>query len=114
MSFENEINTLFQAGLKLFNDKNFYDAHEKWEDLWSDYYLKDRLFIQGLIQLSVSFVHLKNNNMNATIGYFIGFALGCIAMFIAIKLNFSSIAKMILIFSRLIGSVIISWVGDEK
>ena len=64
MSFENEINTLFQAGLKLFNDKNFYDAHEKWEDLWADYYLKDRLFIQGLIQLSVSFVHLKNNNMN--------------------------------------------------
>ena len=64
MSFENEINTLFQAGLKLFNDKNFYDAHEKWEDLWSDYYLKDRLFVQGLIQLSVSFVHLKNNNMN--------------------------------------------------
>ena len=64
MSFEKEINTLFQAGLKLFNEKNFYDAHEKWEDLWSDYYLKDRLFIQGLIQLSVSFVHLKNNNMN--------------------------------------------------
>ena len=64
MSFENGINTLFQAGLELFNDKNFYDAHEKWEDLWSDYYLKDRLFIQGLIQLSVSFVHLKNNNMN--------------------------------------------------
>ena len=56
----------------------------------------------------------KNNNMNATIGYFIGFALGCIAMFIAIKLDFSSIAKMILIFSLLIGSVIISWVGDEK
>ena len=64
MSFDKEINTLFQAGLKLFNEKNFYDAHEKWEDLWSDYYLKDRLFIQGLIQLSVSFVHLKNNNMN--------------------------------------------------
>ena len=64
MSFENEINTLFQAGLKLYNEKNFYDAHEKWEDLWSDYYLKDRLFIQGLIQLSVSFVHLKNNNLN--------------------------------------------------
>ena len=52
--------------------------------------------------------------MNATIGYFIGFALGCIAMFIAIKHDFSSIAKMILIFSLLIGSVIISWAGDEK
>ena len=56
----------------------------------------------------------KNNIMNSTIGYFIGFALGCIAMFIAIKLDFSSIAKMILIFSLLIGSVIISWAGDEK
>jgi len=56
----------------------------------------------------------KNNIMNSTIGYFIGFALGCIAMFIAIKLDFSSIAKMILIFSLLIGSVIISWSGDEK
>ena len=56
----------------------------------------------------------KNNNMNATIGYFIGFSLGCIAMFISIKLDFSSIAKMILIFSLLIGSVIISWAGDEK
>ena len=52
--------------------------------------------------------------MNATIGYFIGFALGCIAMFISIKLDFSSIAKMILIFSLLIGSVIISWAGDEE
>ena len=52
--------------------------------------------------------------MNATIGYFIGFTLGCIAMFIAIKLDFSSIAKMVLVFSLLVGSVIISWVGDEK
>ena len=62
-------------------------------------------------QTSYSF---NNKNMNATIGYFIGFALGCIAMFIALKLDFSSIAKMVLVFSLLIGSVIISWVGDEK
>ena len=65
----------------------------------------------GKNQTSNSF---NNKNMNATIGYFIGFALGCIAMFIALKLDFSSIAKMVLIFTLLIGSVIISWVGDEK
>lgn len=52
--------------------------------------------------------------MNATIGYFIGFTLGCIAMFIAIKLEFSSVAKMVLVFSLLIGSVVISWAGDEE
>ena len=64
MSEELEKKKLFKKGLRYYKLKNFYDAHEAWEDLWSDYYLKDRLFIQGLIQLSVSFVHLKNNNMN--------------------------------------------------
>ena len=43
---------------------NFIEAHEAWEDLWSDYNLDDKKFIQGLIQLSVSFVHLENNNLN--------------------------------------------------
>jgi predicted metal-dependent hydrolase len=58
-----KINALYNEGKKEFLDGKYYDAHEVWEDLWSDYYLKDRKFIQGLIQLSVSFVHLKNGNM---------------------------------------------------
>ena len=33
---------LFLSGLKTFNEENFFDAHEIWEDLWSEYYLKDR------------------------------------------------------------------------
>ena len=32
--------------------------------MWSEYYLKDRDFIQGLIQLAVCFVHLQNENIN--------------------------------------------------
>ena len=58
-----KIDILFERGKIEYQKGNFYDAHEIWEDLWSDYYLKDRKFIQGLIQLSVSFVHLKNSNM---------------------------------------------------
>ena len=58
-----KINTLYNEGKKEFLEGKYYEAHEIWEDLWSDYYLKDRKFIQGLIQLSVSFVHLKNGNM---------------------------------------------------
>ncbi|MBD30739.1 MAG: hypothetical protein CMG44_00850 [Candidatus Marinimicrobia bacterium] len=57
------IDILFERGKIEYQKGNFFDAHEIWEDLWSDYYLKDRKFIQGLIQLSVSFVHLKNSNM---------------------------------------------------
>ena len=58
-----KIEYLFIKGKEEFLAGNYYDAHEIWEELWSDYYLKDRKFIQGLIQLSVSFVHLKNSNM---------------------------------------------------
>ena len=55
---------LYQEGLNYFNSVDYFEAHESWEDLWSDFYLEDRKFIQGLIQLSVSFVHLERENMN--------------------------------------------------
>ena len=58
-----KIENLFREGLTYFQSGEYFEAHESWEELWSDYYLKDRRFIQGLIQLSVSFVHLENNNL---------------------------------------------------
>ena len=64
MNEEEKKDRLFFKGLKHYKLHEFYEAHEAWEDLWSDYYLEDRKFIQGLIQLAVSFVHLENNNLN--------------------------------------------------
>ena len=55
---------LFFAGLLAYEEKDFFEAHELWEELWSEYYLDDKTFIQGLIQLAVSFVHLGNGNLN--------------------------------------------------
>ena len=55
---------LFQKGIDAFNDRCFYDAHEYWEELWLDFKLQDAKFIQGLIQLAVSYFHLFNNNLN--------------------------------------------------
>ena len=55
---------LFQKGIDAFNDRCFYDAHEHWEELWLDFKLQDAKFIQGLIQLAVSYFHLFNNNLN--------------------------------------------------
>ena len=63
MNDADKIESLFQEGLKHYRDGDYFEAHESWEELWSDYYLMDRKFIQGLIQLSVSFVHLKNGNI---------------------------------------------------
>ena len=54
---------LFKKGILFFNKKEFYNAHEKWEELWTEYKLKDPKFIQGLIQLSVAFFHITNSNL---------------------------------------------------
>ena len=63
MNDSEKIESLFQEGLNNFRSGEYFEAHESWEELWSDYYLPDRRFIQGLIQLSVSFVHLENGNL---------------------------------------------------
>tara|TARA_B100000676_G_scaffold240805_1_gene241819 strand:+ start:774 stop:1148 length:375 start_codon:yes stop_codon:yes gene_type:complete len=54
---------IFLKGIDSFNNKSFYDAHESWELLWTEYALQDALFIQGLIQLSVAFFHITNLNL---------------------------------------------------
>ena len=59
---------LFTKGSDAFNKHDFYDAHEYWEDLWSDYRLKDAKFIQALIQLSVGYFHISNRNINGANG----------------------------------------------
>ena len=55
---------LFNKGIEAFNKREFYDAHEYWEELWLDCKLNDAQFIQGLIQLSVSYFHFFNQNLN--------------------------------------------------
>ena len=64
MNEEEKKEQLFFEGLQAYEEKDFFEAHELWEELWSEYYLDDKTFIQGLIQLAVSFVHLGNGNLN--------------------------------------------------
>ena len=64
MNEEEKKEQLFFDGLQAYEEKDFFEAHEIWEELWSEYYLDDKTLIQGLIQLAVSFVHLGNGNLN--------------------------------------------------
>ena len=57
-----EVDRLFHNGVAAFNDRQFYEAHEYWEEIWLDFKLQDALFIQGLIQLAVCYFHLFNKN----------------------------------------------------
>ena len=63
MNEEEKKEQLFFDGLQAYEEKDFFEAHELWEELRSEYYLDDKTFIQGLIQLAVSFVHLGNGNL---------------------------------------------------
>ena len=63
MNDNEKIKLLYSKGMRCYNSGDYFNAHEHWEELWSDHYLEDRKFIQGLIQLAVSFVHLQNGNL---------------------------------------------------
>lgn len=53
----------FIEGVEFFNDCEFFEAHEVWEDLWSDYQGPSRRFYQGLIQVAVCLHHFGNGNI---------------------------------------------------
>ena len=41
-----------RRGIELFNRREFYEAHEAWEEGWIDELTDDRLLLQGLIQVA--------------------------------------------------------------
>src|SRR6186713_2103217 len=53
---------LFEKGLLFFNAGSYYEAHEKWEDLWRVTPAPLRVFYQGLIQAAVGLHHLQKGN----------------------------------------------------
>ena len=49
-------------GIEQFNSGRYFECHDTLEDLWHDTRGRDRLFLQGLIQISVGFHHFFNTN----------------------------------------------------
>ena len=52
----------YLAGVVRFNRGEYFDAHEVWEDLWTDCPAADRRFYQALIQAAVALHHWGNRN----------------------------------------------------
>jgi uncharacterized protein len=53
----------FRRGVGLFDEGEFFEAHEEWEALWHETRGAARDFIQGLIQVTSAMHHLRNGNM---------------------------------------------------
>jgi predicted metal-dependent hydrolase len=54
---------LYLAGIAYFNDCDYYESHEVWEELWTEYRGPSRKFYQGLIQAAVALYHFGNGNI---------------------------------------------------
>jgi predicted metal-dependent hydrolase len=46
-------------GIDLFNCREFYEAHEAWEEGWIDEISDNRVLLQGLIQVAAGFFKLQ-------------------------------------------------------
>lgn len=57
----------YLAGIVLFNDHDFFEAHEVWEDLWAESHGDQRRFFQGLIQAAVALCHFSNGNLGGAV-----------------------------------------------
>jgi uncharacterized protein len=60
----------YLAGIVLFNERDFFSAHEVWEDLWNDCGDADRRFYQALIQAAVALYHYGQGNLRGAIKLF--------------------------------------------
>ena len=52
----------YRRGIRLFNHRHYYDAHEVWEDVWREERGPEKKFLQGLIQVAVALHHHSTGN----------------------------------------------------
>src|SRR5438128_8247685 len=52
----------FFRGIQLFNEAEFFEAHEVLEDVWRAAPATEKRFLQGLIQIAVAFHHHSTGN----------------------------------------------------
>ena len=66
MNEENKIKfqDSFCIALNLFNNHEWYDAHDAFEEIWNSSDGDERQVIQGILQVSVSQFHLSKGNLN--------------------------------------------------
>jgi hypothetical protein len=57
---------LFAHGVKLFNTRYFFEAHEAWEEIWLHTAPPEKTFLQGLIQVTAAFHHHSRENLRGT------------------------------------------------
>ncbi|HEY8665010.1 MAG TPA: DUF309 domain-containing protein [Tepidisphaeraceae bacterium] len=58
---------LYYDGIQLFNEHDFFEAHEVWEDIWHMAFGLKHYFYQGMIQCAVALEHYSRSNPRGVI-----------------------------------------------
>jgi predicted metal-dependent hydrolase len=61
---------LYYDGIHLFNECEFFDAHEVWEDCWHEAYGLKYEFYQGMIQCAVALEHYRRSNPRGVVSLY--------------------------------------------
>lgn len=63
---DSEKDEKFQRGFEQFNAREFFVAHETWEEIWLVAPEPDKTFLQGIIQVAAAFHHYRRGNTAGT------------------------------------------------
>ena len=61
---------LYHDGITLFNEHEFFEAHEVWEDIWHEAYGTKYEFYQGMIQCAVALEHYARSNPRGVVSLY--------------------------------------------
>ena len=61
---------LYLDGIALFNEHEFFEAHEVWEDIWHEAYGLKYEFYQGMIQCAVALEHYLRSNPRGVVSLY--------------------------------------------
>ena len=67
---QEEEKKLYYDGITLFNEHEFFEAHEVWEDAWHMAYGTKYEFYQGMIQCAVALEHYSRSNPRGVVSLY--------------------------------------------
>lgn len=59
-----------KEGINLFNNSDFFEAHDHFEEMWVNAGRDDKKFYQSLVQLSVGSFHLVSKNYKGALSQY--------------------------------------------
>jgi uncharacterized protein len=59
--------TDISEGIELFNKADFFSAHDFFEKCWIESDRKEKMFFQGMVQVSVGCYHIINGNFKSSL-----------------------------------------------